>query len=45
MTDDEKRIAYLKMELAHDGFHDGWSLAGMKKELKNLLEKEDAKHR
>ena len=41
MTEEEieNRISYLKTELGHSGFHDGWSLTGMKKELKNLLEK------
>jgi hypothetical protein len=41
MTDDEigERISYLKMELLHSGFHDGWSSVSMKKELKKLLEK------
>ena len=34
----KKRIEYLKMELAHHGYHDGWTLKGMKEELK-LLEK------
>ena len=35
----KKRISYLKMELAHHGFHDGWVLKGMKDELKKLEEK------
>ena len=30
------RIKYLKTELAHEGYHDGWVLMGMKKELKKL---------
>ena len=34
-----KRISYQKMELAHHGFHDGWVLDGMRKELKELEEK------
>ena len=33
-----KRIKYLKSELAHEGYHDGWTLEGMKKELKELEE-------
>ena len=30
------RIKYLKTELAHEGYHDGWVLMSMKKELKEL---------
>ncbi len=32
----KKRIKYLKTELAHAGYHDGWTLDGFKKELKEL---------
>ena len=32
------RIKYLKSELAHEGYHDGWVLKGMKEELE-VLEK------
>tara|TARA_Y100001963_G_C6736540_1_gene426712 strand:+ start:26 stop:172 length:147 start_codon:yes stop_codon:yes gene_type:complete len=32
----KKRIKYLKSELAHEGYHDGWTLEGMKKELSKL---------
>ena len=32
----EARLKYLKSELAHEGYHDGWVLMGMKKELKEL---------
>ena len=32
----EERIDYLKIELAHSGFWDGWSIKGMKKELTKL---------
>jgi len=34
----EERIDYLKMELVHRGFWDGWCIQGMEKEL-NELEK------
>ena len=30
------RINYLKTELAHEGYHDGWVLKGMREELKQL---------
>tara|TARA_Y100001963_G_C6708432_1_gene413071 strand:+ start:647 stop:784 length:138 start_codon:yes stop_codon:yes gene_type:complete len=30
------RINYLKMELAHEGYHDGWVLKGLREELKKL---------
>ena len=32
----KERLRYLKSELAHEGYHDGWVLMGMKKELKKL---------
>jgi len=32
----EERIDYLKMELVHSGFWDGWCIQGMKKELAEL---------
>jgi len=32
------RIKYLKMEIAHSGYHDGWTLKGMKEELRWLEE-------
>ena len=35
------RIEYLKMELTHEGYHDGWVLQGMKQELKKLEDKID----
>tara|TARA_Y100000310_G_scaffold267137_1_gene278997 strand:- start:1613 stop:1771 length:159 start_codon:yes stop_codon:yes gene_type:complete len=31
-----ERIFYLEMELLHEGYHDGWVIEGMKKELKKL---------
>lgn len=31
-----ERIQYLKMEIAHEGFWDGWSLEGMRDELSDL---------
>ena len=31
-----ERIAYLKSELAHSGFHDGWVINGLKAELDEL---------
>ncbi len=34
-----KRIEYLKTELAHSRYWDGWVVAGMKKELKELENK------
>tara|TARA_A100001391_G_C4827610_1_gene213120 strand:+ start:369 stop:518 length:150 start_codon:yes stop_codon:yes gene_type:complete len=40
------RIKYLKTELAHEGYHDGWVLMGMKKELKELEgELKDGEHK
>ena len=30
------RIKYLKTELAHSGYHDGWVLEGMRDELSDL---------
>ena len=33
-----KRMEYLKTEIAHGGFWDGYALEGMKKELKKLEE-------
>jgi len=35
----EERLNYLKSELAHEGYHDGWTLQGMREE-KEWLEKE-----
>ena len=35
----KERIEYLKMELTHHGYHDGWVLKGMKAEL-NWLEEQ-----
>ena len=35
----KKRIDYLKMELAHHKYHDGWTLNGMKEELEQLEKK------
>ena len=35
----EERLRYLKSELAHEGYHDGWTLKGMKEEVE-WLEKE-----
>ena len=34
----KERIEYLKIELIHHGHHDGWTLIGMKEELKWLEE-------
>ena len=40
------RIKYLKTELAHEGYHDGWVLMGMKIELKELEgELKDGEHK
>ena len=36
---DEKRIKYLQAEIAAGGRSDGWTLKGLKEELKVLLEK------
>ena len=33
------RIQYLKSELAHERYHDGWVIAGFKKELLKLNRK------
>jgi len=35
----KKRIKYLKSELNHKHYWDGWSVEGMEKELKKLEEK------
>ena len=35
----DERIAYLKSELAHSGFHDGWVIKGLKAELAELKDK------
>ena len=35
----QERLKYLKMELAHSHYHDGWVIQGMKKEVKELTEK------
>ena len=35
----KERLKYLKTELVHEGYHDGWTLKGMKEELE-WLEKE-----
>ena len=32
----KERIDYLKMELVHEAYHDGWVLKGMKEELESL---------
>ena len=32
----DERIKYLKTEIAHHGYHDGWVLKGMKEELEWL---------
>ena len=34
-----KRIRYLREELAHERYHDGWVVAGLKQELKLLTKK------
>jgi|10_taG_2_1085330.scaffolds.fasta_scaffold31392_2 hypothetical protein len=34
----KKRIEYLKIELAHERYWDGWVLEGMRAELKELEE-------
>jgi hypothetical protein len=36
---DDKRIKYLEIEIAAGGRHDGYTLAGLKEELKRLLER------
>ncbi len=33
---------YLKQELVHSGFHDGWCIRHFEKELKKLEENKDA---
>ena len=35
----EERMEYLKTELAHERYHDGWVVKGMKEELE-FIEKE-----
>ena len=37
----QERIKYLKMELAHRGFWDGWCIKGMERELKEMQKKLD----
>ena len=34
-----KRIEYLRGELTHERFHDGWVVAGIKQEFKQLQKK------
>jgi hypothetical protein len=36
---DEKRLKYLQNEIAAGGKHDGWTLEGLKEELRHLLER------
>ena len=31
-----ERVSYLESEIAHEGYHDGWTLKGLKNELKKL---------
>ena len=41
----EERLKYLKSELAHEGYHDGWTLKGMREEVEWIeteLERLDA---
>jgi len=35
----KKRIKYLKTEIAHERYWDGWVIAGLKKELNLLINK------
>ena len=37
----KERMRYLKTELAHSHYHDGWVIQGMKKELEKLEKKLD----
>jgi hypothetical protein len=42
----EERLKYLKIEIAHEGYHDGWTLKGMREEVEWLeaqLKKLDGK--
>ena len=39
MSKIKERINYLKMELAHEKYHDGWVIKDMKDELKELENK------
>ena len=39
----KKRINHLQSEIAAGEKHDGWTLKGLKKELKELLEKKKEK--
>ena len=39
----KERKKYLEMEIAHGRYWDGWSLEGMKKELKELVNKVEGK--
>ena len=38
----KERVKYLNMELAHSHYHDGWVIAGFKKELSELKKKLDS---
>ena len=35
----KERIQYLKTELAHSHYHDGWVIKGLKEELNKLTKK------
>jgi hypothetical protein len=34
----KERMKWLSMELTHEGYHDGYSIEGFKKELEKLIE-------
>lgn len=34
----KERMKWLSMELTHEGYHDGYSLEGFKKELAKLID-------
>lgn len=44
-ADIEERIKYLEQELQHDGYHDGYTLEGMRAELKSLKSQESEDNR
>ena len=43
LKNNKKRINHLQSEIAAGEKHDGWTLKGLKKELKELLEKKKEK--
>tara|TARA_B100000287_G_C19970774_1_gene518420 strand:- start:11 stop:151 length:141 start_codon:yes stop_codon:yes gene_type:complete len=40
----QDRIKYIKMELAHHHYHDGWVIKGLNDELNKLIKKQGFKN-